>query len=102
MISPKLLCNQYANDAYTVVNQILQNQAEETALYDAAVNFLPRLIGEVNSLTAENVVSIIEGILQDTQSESLKITCVQALLEVGTPSAANAVYELREVLLSSL
>lgn len=96
VVSLKLLCDQHAEEAYNLINSVLFTNQEETVLYDASINFIPRLIGKVDNLTEESAVSIIRNILQKTLDEKIKITCVQALMELATPEAINVVYEEKE------
>jgi|GEM_PF-3416362 hypothetical protein len=98
VVSLKLLCNQYAEEAYNLINSVLFSEQEETVLYDAAINFIPRLIGKVDNLTEESAISLIRDIMQKTHDEKIKITCIQALMELGTPEAINVVCEEKESL----
>lgn len=46
--SLKLLCNRSAADAILEIEKIMETKEADKRLFDAAINFLPRLIGEEN------------------------------------------------------
>lgn len=96
VISLRLLCNQYPDVAAKLVEDVLLEGNENSILYDAAINFLPRINEKISVFSEEEIVSLISGILNSTESEKIKITCVQALLEIDTALASDAVNRCRE------
>lgn len=98
----KLLCSRSATDAIFEIEKIMETKEEDKRLYDAAINFLPRLIGEANGYSEAYVISKIKSILEETDDEYIQITCVQALMEIGSENALSAVYDLQEKLPAEL
>lgn len=100
--SLKLLCNRSAADAILEIEKIMETKEADKRLFDAAINFLPRLIGEENGFSEANVISKIKSILEETDDEYIQITCVQALMEVGSEEALGVIYDLQEKLPTEL
>lgn len=100
--SLKLLCSRSATEAILEIEKIMANKETDKRLYDAAINFLPRLIGEANGLSEAYVISKIKSILEETNDEYIQITCVQALMEIGSEEALSAVYDVQNKLPAEL
>lgn len=55
--SLKLLCNRSAADAILEIEKIMETKEADKRLFDAAINFLPRLIGEENGVRLQGLSS---------------------------------------------
>lgn len=97
-VSLKVLCARSPQDASKEIEDILLNKKSDRQLYDTAINFLPRLIGTTNTFTEDYVISKINKALYGTSDERILITCVQALMEIGSEKALNTVLSARDKL----
>lgn len=101
-VALRTLSEEYPDVAYSYINDILSNEAEDAALYTAAINFIPQIVDKSDTLTENEALNIIGEILAHTENNLVQITCVQALQELNSAEAANVLSENSSIVSTEL
>lgn len=88
-VALRTLSEEYPAVSISHIKDILSTEKEESPLYTAAINFIPRLLNNSDVLTEDEALNIIDTILANTNNYLVQITCVQALLELNSAAATK-------------